>query len=80
MTKGPLSAYLDSPVLEQLETYAARRRVSKSVVAEAAIASFLSPDSAERGEAVLARRVARLSRPVARLARTSPVARQRWLN
>ena len=74
MTKVPLSAYLDPKLVESLETYAARRKVSKSVVAEAAIASFLSPDNSERQEAVLARRFDRLSRRVERLERDSTIA------
>ena len=74
MSKVPLSTYLDPKLAELLETYAARRKVSKSVVAEAAIASFLSPDSAERDEAVLARRFDRLSRQVERLERDSTIS------
>ena len=74
MSKVPLSTYLDPRLAESLETYAARRKVSKSVVAEAAIASFLSPDSAERDEAVLARRFDRLSRQVERLERDSTIS------
>ena len=74
MSKIPLSTYLDPKLAESLETYAARRKVSKSVVAEAAIASFLSPDSAERDEAVLARRFDRLSRQVERLERDSTIS------
>ena len=73
MTKSPLSAYLEPKLLDQLEAYAARRRVSKSIVAEAAIASFLSPDSAERDEAVLVRRLDRLTRQVERLERDSTI-------
>ena len=74
MSKVPLSTYLDPKIAESLETYAARRKVSKSVIAEAAIASFLSPDSAERDEAVLARRFDRLSRQVERLERDSTIS------
>ena len=74
MTKAPLSAYLDPKLLDQLETYAARRQVAKSVMAEAAIASFLSSDSAERDEAVLVRRLDRLSRQVERLERDSTIS------
>ena len=74
MSKVPLSTYLDPKLADSLETYAARRKVSKSVVAEAAIASFLSPDSAERDEAVLARRFDRLSRQVERLERDSTIS------
>ena len=74
MTKAPLSAYLEPKLLDQLEAYAARRRVSKSVVAEAAIAAFLSPESAERDEAVLVRRLDRLTRQVERLERDSTIS------
>ena len=74
MSKVPLSTYLEPKLAESLETYVARRKVSKSVVAEAAIASFLSPDSAERNEAVLARRFDRLSRQVERLERDSTIS------
>jgi hypothetical protein len=67
--KVRLSVYLDPPVMRALEAYAAERRKPKSLVAEAAIASFLSPDSAERQEAVTARRLDRLSRRMERLER-----------
>ena len=48
--KERLSVYLDPPVMRSLIDYADRRGKSKSLVAEAAIASFLSPDAAERLE------------------------------
>ena len=46
--KQRLSVYLDREVMKALADYAARRDHSRSLVAEAAIASFLSPDAAER--------------------------------
>ncbi|MGH6803071.1 MAG: CopG family transcriptional regulator [Methyloceanibacter sp.] len=46
-----------------------RRGKPKSLVAEAAIASFLSPDAAERQEASLARRLDRITRQMERLER-----------
>ena len=51
-----------------------RRGKSKSLVAEAAIASFLSPDAAERQEAALARRLDRLVRQTERLERDVGIA------
>ena len=60
--KERLSVYLDPHVMRSLIDYADRRGKSKSLVAEAAIASFLSPDAAERQEATLARRLDRLVR------------------
>src|SRR2546427_8191787 len=67
--KERLSVYLDAPIMRSLIDYAARRGKSKSLIAEAAIASFLSPDAAERQEATLARRLDRLVRQTERLER-----------
>ncbi len=67
--KQQLSIYLEPDQLRALIAYADRHKVSKSVVAEAAIASFLSPDTAERQEAAVARRLDRLSRQLQRCER-----------
>jgi hypothetical protein len=55
--------------MNTLTEYAERRGKPKSLVAEAAIASFLSPDAAERQEAALARRLDRITRQMERLER-----------
>ncbi len=49
--KQRLSVYLDPAVMNRLADHAARRDQSRSLIAEAAIESFLSPDAAERQEA-----------------------------
>jgi hypothetical protein len=67
--KERLSVYLDRQVMRSLTDYAGRRNKSKSLVAEAAISSFLSPDAAERDEATFVRRLDRLSRQLERLER-----------
>ena len=67
--KERLSVYLDRQVMRSLTDYADRRNKSKSLVAEAAIASFLSPDASERDEATFVRRLDRLSRQLERLER-----------
>ncbi|EQB33905.1 MULTISPECIES: hypothetical protein [Sphingomonadales] len=67
--KTQISVYLDPEVMTMLADYAARRDRSQSMVAEAAIASFLSPDDAERREAVVAKRLDQLDRRMARLER-----------
>ena len=72
--KERLSVYLDPHVTRSLIDYADRRGKSKSLVAEAAIASFLSPDAAERQEAALARRLDRLVRQTERLERDVGIA------
>jgi len=45
-----------------------------SLIAEAAIASFLSPDAEERREAAIARRLDQLGRRMARLKRDVGIA------
>lgn len=67
--KSRLSVYLEPDLLDQLEAYADRRGASRSMIAEAAVASFLSPDAAERQEAALVRRLDRLNRHADRLER-----------
>lgn len=51
----------------QLADYAQRKRVSQAAIAEAAIASFLSPDGSERLEAAFSRRLDRISRQLDKL-------------
>jgi hypothetical protein len=67
--KHRLSVYLDPDVMKALAEYAARRAQSRSLVAEAAIASFLSPDAAERQEAATTKRLDQLDRRMSRLER-----------
>ena len=67
--KTQISVYLDPDIMAMLADYAARREQSQSMIAEAAIASFLSPDEAERREAVIAKRLDQFDRRLARLER-----------
>ena len=60
--KRKVTIYLDPEVEKSLAGFAARRDQSQSMIAEAAIASFLSPDAAERREAVIAKRLDQLDR------------------
>jgi predicted transcriptional regulator len=53
----------------KLADYAARKHVPQALVVEAALASHLSPDGADRLEAALARRLDRMSRQIERLDR-----------
>lgn len=73
MKKVRLSVYLDPKLAKQLESYAQERRRSLSVVAEASIASFLSPDAPDRMEAVIAKRLDRMSRQIERLNRDTGI-------
>lgn len=67
--KAQMSIYLDPDVMKTLSAYAARREQSMSLIAEAAIASFLSPDADERREAAIAKRLDQADRRIARLER-----------
>jgi predicted transcriptional regulator len=69
-----LSVYLDPGVMHSLADYADRRHQSRSLIAEAAIASFLSPDSNERREAATAKRLDRIDRRIQRLERDLGIA------
>lgn len=67
--KQRLSVYVESAILKTLADYAARRDHSLSLVAEAAIASFLSPDAAERQEAATTKRLDQIDRRIMRMER-----------
>lgn len=72
--KTKISAYLDPDVMTMLADYAARRNQPQSMIAEAAIASFLSPDAAERREAAIGKRLDQLDRRMMRLERDVGIA------
>ncbi|ABS65952.1 conserved hypothetical protein [Xanthobacter versatilis] len=67
--KSPVSVYLDPEILAMLAEFAARRGQSRSMIAEAAIASFLSPDADERREAAIVKRLDQIDRRISRLER-----------
>ncbi|QRG08922.1 CopG family transcriptional regulator [Xanthobacter dioxanivorans] len=67
--KAQISVYLDPATMGLLADYAARRGQPQSLIAEAAIASFLSSDAAEQREAAIAKRLDQLDRRMARLER-----------
>ena len=73
MKKVQLSIYLDPETLAGLEAFAKRHSKPKSLVAEAAIASFLSPDESDRREAAIAKRLDRIVRVLERLERNDTV-------
>ena len=67
--KQRLSVYIDPDIMAALADYAARRDHSRSLVAAAAIASFLSPDAAERQDAATTKRLDQINRRMVRLER-----------
>lgn len=73
-TKARLSVYLDPEIMAALAAYADRREQSRSLIAEAAIASFLSPDADEQREAAIAKRLDRIDRRMTRNERDTGIA------
>ena len=71
--KTRLSVYLDPELMEALATYADRRERSRSLIAEAAIASFLSPDADEAREAAITKRIDQIDRRMNRLERDTSI-------
>ena len=64
-----MNVYFPPAMLKDIADLAARKGLSRSAIVEAAVASFLSPDGADRREAAFTRRLDRLSRQVQRLER-----------
>jgi hypothetical protein len=60
---------MELALIDQVEKLAERERRSKSLVVETAVASFFSPDSADRREAAIARRLDVLTRQFERIDR-----------
>lgn len=67
---------LEPTLAGQLADYARRKRVPQALVVETALASHLSPDSPERLEAALSRRLDLLSRQMERLERNIEIANE----
>ncbi len=78
MAKAPkkqrLSVYLEPDVMRALAAHAARGGPSLSLIAEAGIASFLSPDAAERQEAATTKRLDQVDRRLSRMERDLGIA------
>lgn len=73
MKKTQLSIYLEPETFRALAAFAKRREQPKSLVAEAALASFLSPDEPERREAAIAKRLDQIVRVLERLERNDGI-------
>jgi hypothetical protein len=74
MKKARLSVYLDPQIMAHLMELADRKGQPMSLIAEAAIASFLTPDEADRRETVFVRRLDLLTRQMERLQRDHSIA------
>src|SRR5258707_15811146 len=69
-----MNVYFPPELLKQIADLADRKKLSRSAVVEAAVASFLPPDGADRREAAFARRLDRPSRQVQRLKRKGGIS------
>jgi len=74
MKKDRLNVYFDPALAGELDALASRRKVSKSQIVEAALASYLSPDAADQREAAITRRLDRMTRAIERLERDQTIA------
>jgi hypothetical protein len=68
-----MNVYLPPELLQEIADLAARKKLSRSAIVEAAVTSFLSPDGADRREAAFARRLDRLTRQAQRLERNTRI-------
>lgn len=64
-----LNLTLPVEMIGQINELSERKKISRSAIVEAAVASFLSPDAADRREAAFTRRMDRLSRQSQRIER-----------
>ena len=64
-----LNLTLPVEMIGRINELSERKKISRSVIVEAAVASFLSPDAADRREAAFTRRMDRLSRQAQRIER-----------
>jgi hypothetical protein len=69
MSRTRLNIFLEPEHAKRLEELAVMKDLSKSSIIAAALASFLSPDSADRREAAIAKRLDRLTRQFDKLER-----------
>lgn len=73
MTRARINVYLEVQHEKQLLDICAVRGLSKSSVIAAALASFLSPEGADRREAAIAKRLDKLTHQYERVARDQTI-------
>jgi hypothetical protein len=69
VSRTRLNIFLESDHAKRLEELAAMKGLSKSSIIAAALSSFLSPDSGDRREAAIVKRLDRLSNQFSKLER-----------
>ena len=76
VARGKYTFRLTTEIAAKLADYASRTRVPQAQIVEAALASHLSPDAADRLEAALARRLDRMTRAIERLERHDAIGNE----
>ena len=74
--RGKYTFRLSTEMTARLADYATTARVPQTQVVEAALASHLSPDAADRLEAALARRLDRMTRAIERMERHETIGNE----
>lgn len=67
--RNRLNLTLPVEIVARISELSKRKKISRSAIVEAAVASFLSPDATDRREAAFARRMDRVSRQAQRIER-----------
>ena len=73
MSRFRLNVFLEHNHAKRLDELAVMKGVSKSAIVAAALSSFLSPEGADRREAVIAKRLDRLTHQFERLERDQTI-------
>ena len=73
MSRMRLNVFLERAHAKSLDALATMKRVSKSSLVAAALASYLSPDGADRREATTVRRLDKVDRNLERLERDQTI-------
>lgn len=73
MTRARLNVFLERDHANRLDELACMKRVSKSGIVAAALASYLSPDAGDRREAIAAKRLERIGDAIERLERDQSI-------
>lgn len=73
MTRARLNTFLERDHFDRVSRLAATSGLSKSEIVAAALASYLSPDAADRREAAIAKRLDKLTRQYERVERDQTI-------
>lgn len=73
MTRARLNVFLEREHAKRLDELAVMKGVSKSAIIAAALASFLSPEAADRREAAMAKRLDRITQLFERIERDQTI-------